>query len=97
VGADRVTFKRVVIVLAILTALVRVFIEPRLTNIPTFEGTYEALVHMFVGFLIILPIYEHFRYIGGSSEARALGWIGWGLALWEGLWFGIQKYLSVHA
>ncbi len=85
------TFKRLAIVLAILTALARVFVAPRLTNIPTFEGSYEALAHMLVGFLIIVPFYDRRAF-----DARTFGWLGWGLALWEAAWFLGEKWWFAH-
>jgi hypothetical protein len=84
----RVTFTRVVLFLALLFAVGRVFITPRLVNIPTFEGTYEALVHLFDGFLIIVIFYDPKEKLGPS---KLYGWIGWALAFWELGWFIVQK------
>lgn len=80
--------KQIVIALAVLAALGRLFITPRLTAIPTIEGTYEALAHLFVGFLILVPFYDHKDTLG---PARMYGWIGWALAIWEAVWFFFQK------
>ncbi len=68
----------------------RIFITPRLTSIPTFEGTYEALAHLFVGFLILVPFYDKLEQLGPS---KLYGYIGWALAIYEGVFFAVQKYL----
>jgi len=80
--------KAAIFVCAALTMLGRIWIAPRLTNIPSATGTYEALAHMFVGFLIIIPFYDGKQALGPS---KLYGWIGWGLALWEAGWFAVQK------
>jgi hypothetical protein len=77
-----------VLVLAAATLLGRVFIVPRLTHIPTVEGTYEALAHMLVGFLVLAPFYDRRQQLGPS---KLYGWIGWGLAFWELGFFLVQK------
>lgn len=74
--------------LAIIIAALRVVIVPRLTSIPTWEGSYEALAHILVGFLIIVPLYDPKNVLGPS---RFYGWIGWGLAFWEAGWFAWQR------
>jgi hypothetical protein len=81
--------KVTILVLAVISALGRVLITPRLTNIPTAEGTYEALVHLFVGFLIIVPFYDRQQQLGPST---LYGWIGWLLSFWEAGWFLFQKH-----
>jgi hypothetical protein len=81
--------KKLVIVLAVAVAIGRFFIAPRLVNIPSFEGTYEALAHLFVGFLILVPFYDRKQQLGPS---KLYGWIGWGLGLWELGWFIMQKF-----
>lgn len=81
-------FKNLTLFFAALFALGRIFITPRLTNIPTVTGTYEALAHLFVGFLILVPFYDSKEQLGPS---KLYGWIGWGLAIWEGVWFAVQK------
>ena len=43
---------RMIYFIAILVAILRLFITPRLQNVPTFELSYEAFAHIFVGFLI---------------------------------------------
>lgn len=42
----------VIIILSLLFAIGRIFIKPRLINIPTVELSYEAFAHIFVGYLI---------------------------------------------
>ena len=81
-------FKVSVLVFATVALVGRVLITPRLTNIPSVEGTYEALVHLFVGFLIIVPFYDRAQRLG---PAKLYGWIGWGLGFWELGWFVVQK------
>ena len=78
-------------IFAVLSLLGRAWITPRLTGVPTIEGTYEAIVHLFVGFLILVPFYDRKQAIG---PAKLYGWIGWGLAFWEAAWFLVQK---IHA
>lgn len=68
----------------------RMLITPRLTHIPTAEGSYEALAHLLVGFLVLVPFYDPEEKLGPS---KLYGYIGWGLALWELAWFVIQKLL----
>lgn len=80
-----------VVLLAVVIMWLRVCITPRLINIPTFEGTYEAFAHLFVGFLILIPFYDCKDALGPAS---AFGWLGWILALWEAFWFILQKAYS---
>jgi hypothetical protein len=79
---------KAIVVVAALTALGRIFISPRLTNIPTITGTYEAFAHMFVGFLILVWFYDRKELLGPT---KLYGWIGLGLGLWEAGWFLVQK------
>ena len=79
----------VVVALAGLVGIGRVAITPRLTSIPTFEGTYEPLAHMLVGFLILVSFYDKKQVLGPS---KLYGWIGWSLSLWELLCFVVQKF-----
>lgn len=81
-------FKIILISFAVAAALGRVVITPRLVNIPTIEGTFEALAHLLVGFLILVPFYDGKQSAGPS---KTYGWIGWGLAFWEAGWFAFQK------
>lgn len=81
-------FKVAVLVSAFAVAVGRIFITPRLVNIPTAEGSYEALAHMLVGFLILVSLYDRQGTIGPS---KLLGRVGWALALWEAGWFLAQK------
>lgn len=71
--------------LALAVLIGRMFITPRLTGIPSAEGTYETIAHLVVGFLIFVPFYE------SSERARMFGWMGWFIAIWEGGWFAVQK------
>lgn len=80
--------KKVIIAASIATAVGRIFIAPRLTNIPTLTGTYEAFAHMFVGFLILVSFYDRKQLLGPS---KLYGWLGWSLGLWEAAWFAVQK------
>lgn len=80
--------KRFVIALSVAVAVGRVFIAPRLVSIPSVEGTFESIAHLFVGFLILVPFYDPEKRLGPS---KMYGWLGWLLALWEAAWFLIQK------
>jgi hypothetical protein len=81
-------FKKIIFALAAAVALGRVFITPRLTAIPSAEGSYEAVAHLFVGFLILVPFYDPKQLLGPS---KLYGYIGWLLGLWELGWFVMQK------
>jgi hypothetical protein len=78
---------------AAIAALARIFITPRLANIPTIEGTYEALAHLFVGFLILVRFYDPDEF---CAPSKLYFWIGLALALWEAGWFLVQK-IGLHA
>ena len=83
--------KLLVCAIAVAIAIGRVFITPRLTGIPSIEGSYEAVAHLVVGFLIIVPFYDRQQRIG---PARLYGVLGWALAVWElGCFLG-QKFAS---
>lgn len=81
-------FKISVFVLAILVGCGRIGIAPRLIDIPSLEGSYEALAHLLVGFLILAPFYDPKQQLGPS---KLYGWIGWALTAWEAGWFLVQK------
>jgi hypothetical protein len=70
-------------------ALGRVFITPRLTDIPSAEGSYEAIAHLVDGFLILVPFYDWHQTVGPS---RLYGILGGVFALWELGWFIVQKF-----
>lgn len=76
----------IIFVLAVATAVGRVFIVPRLTHIPSPELSYEAFAHLFVGGLIGVSWYDW-----DSARATLYGRIGWALAAWELGWFVAQK------
>lgn len=80
--------KYLIVLLSLAVAIGRMFIVPRLTNIPSTEGAYEALAHLFVGFLIIVPLYDPKESIGPSRLYALIGWI---LAFWEAGWFFAQR------
>lgn len=83
-------FKAMICFMFFATLFGRLMITPRLTNIPTIEGTFEAIAHLFVGFLIIVPFYDK------TKETKMYGWMGWGLALFELFCFIVQKILLKH-
>jgi hypothetical protein len=56
--------KKLILASAFAIALGRVFITPRLTNIPSIEGGYEALAHLLVGFMILVPFYDRRQSLG---------------------------------
>jgi hypothetical protein len=80
--------KKLLLFVAALTAVGRIFITPRLTNIPTATGTYEAFAHMLVGFLLLVYFYDRDQRLGPS---KLYAWLGLGLGLWEAGWFLVQK------
>ncbi len=79
---------KLLLLLSFLVLLGRIFITPRIAGVPSVEGTYEALSHLLVGFLILVPFYDREEILGPS---KLYGWVGWGLAIWEGIWFAVQK------
>jgi hypothetical protein len=79
--------KNLVILAAIALAVDRMLITPRLA-VPTWEGSFEALSHLFVGFLLLIPFYDREETLGPS---KLYGWIGLALSLWELGWFIAQK------
>lgn len=81
--------KAILLALAFVIAIGRIFIEPRLTSIPSIEGEYEAFSHLLVGFLILVPWYDRQQQLGPS---KLYGYVGWSLAIWELGWFLVQKY-----
>jgi hypothetical protein len=97
--------KTIVLAIAFLIAIGRIFITPRLTHIPSAEGGYEALAHLFVGFLIMVPFYDRQQKIAHSvfsmiptratSRARLFACIGWALAFWELGWFLVQSHRAL--
>ncbi len=52
--------------IAILIMGVRLTVAPRLTNIPTPEGSFEAFAHLIVGFMIIVRWYDPTEVLGPS-------------------------------
>jgi hypothetical protein len=74
----------------VVLALGRIFIAPRLVNIPSVEGSYEAVAHLVDGFLILVPVYDWHQELGPS---RLYGILGGAFALWELGWFVAQKLL----
>jgi hypothetical protein len=76
----------IIFALAAAVAVGRIFITPRLTNIPSTEMSYEAFAHLFVGGLIGISWYNWH-----DEEATLYGRIGWGLAFWELGCFIVQK------
>jgi hypothetical protein len=76
----------IIFALAAAAGAVRLFITPRLTNIPTWELDYEAWVHLFVGGLIGVSWYNWH-----DKRATLYGRIGWVLAFWELGCFIVQK------
>jgi hypothetical protein len=81
--------KKILILSAAAIALGRIFITPRLTGIPSVEGSYEAIAHIVVGFLIFVPFYDWKQQLGPT---RLYGCIGWVLAFWELGWFLAQSH-----
>jgi hypothetical protein len=84
-------FKHMLCVLFAAAVLGRIWITPRLTSIPTVEGTYEAIAHMLVGFLLLVRFYDPKEEVGPSRACWRLGWL---LTAWEAGWFLFQKLVG---
>ena len=69
----------------------RLFITPRLATVPSVEGAYEAAAHIFVGFLVLVALYDRRQVLGPS---RLYGLIGLAITAWEGALFFIQRGLQ---
>ena len=80
--------KKLVLVTALAVFVLRFFITPRLTHIPSFEMSYEAFAHLFVGGLIGVSWYDK-----KNATAALYGAIGWSLVIFELLMFLWQKFL----
>ena len=77
-----------VICFVLFFAVCRIFITPRLTHIPTWELSFEAFVHLFDGFLILVWFYDRKQQLGPS---KLYAWLGWSLAFWELGWFIVER------
>jgi hypothetical protein len=82
-------YRLLLLVLIVLTIAGRFLIVPRLTHIPTLEGSYEAFAHMVVGFLILVPFYDPRERVGPS---KLYGWCGWLLGIFELVMFVAQRF-----
>jgi hypothetical protein len=82
-----------VCIVAFLIILCRPFITPHLATDPSIEGVYEAVALFFVGFLLLVPIYDWKQVLGPS---RWYGVIGLVILLWEGSLFYIDKFGLPH-
>jgi hypothetical protein len=80
---------KILIALTVAFAIGRIFITPRLTNIPSVEQSFETFAHLFVGGLIGISWYDR-----KSEIAQLYGWLGWVLSLWELGWWIAQKVRS---
>lgn len=78
------------IFLASLVILGRLFITPRL-DLPTFEGSYEAFAHLFVGYLFGVAFF-YYKFDKKLKNNPPL-WIGVILSVFELLMFLYQKYI----
>lgn len=83
--------KRFIIVAAATIFVGRLLITPRLASVPSAEGAYEALSHLFVGALLFAPMYDWRESVG---PARLYGAIGAALSGWELLLFLLQKFAA---
>jgi hypothetical protein len=77
---------KIVYALAALVIIGRFTIEPRLTNIPSWNLTYEAIAHMFVGGVL----WESIRTQGWRLY-RGYWLVFWSLAVFELAMFMVQK------
>jgi hypothetical protein len=81
--------KYLVIFLAALVAIGRVFITPIIPL--SWTDAYIANAHLFAGFLIGVRIYD---WKGRLGPTRFYWWIGWGLAFYELAFYLVQKHLA---
>jgi len=64
-------------------------IVPLRPNVPGWQGSFEALAHLIVGFMIGVSFYDRRNQL---QDAQFCGWLGWFAAFWElGLFLG-EKY-----
>lgn len=84
--------KRAICILALLTLIGRVLITPRLSSVPSWEGSYEAFAHGLSIGLILIGAYDWYSQLG---PARKYFWLGWALGIYELIYFLIQKAHSL--
>jgi hypothetical protein len=95
----------IVVLWAVMLMVIRVFIMPQLKV--SWTGTYEAIAHVFVGFLTAAWWYNRGMLQANKDAASAepyvdlvsmqpfaslCGWLAIILTTWESLWFFTQKY-----
>jgi hypothetical protein len=82
----------VAILFALFLVIGRCFIEPRL-DLPTWEGTYETIAHLFVGGLIgVWFIRRGTRAEAFDSYGFDCGWLAVFLSAYELVFFLVQKF-----
>lgn len=82
----------VVLLMSLFVVVGRFLIEPRL-DLPTSEGTYEALAHLFVGGLIgVWFVRRGTRAETIDSYGRDCGYLAIALSAFELVFFLVQKY-----
>jgi hypothetical protein len=79
---------RMITLAAMIAAVGRLLITPRLASVPSIEGAYEALAHLFVGALIGICLYDWRERLG---HARLYGLMAILLTVLEAVMFVIQK------
>lgn len=88
----------VLIFISLVIIGIRIVITPRL-NLPTYEGSYEAFAHMFVGGLFGCAIktwiarkdIDYYDYDYGAEDAKFYWYLAWAVSLFELFMFTIQK------
>jgi hypothetical protein len=90
VGVDPMN-RMIVLAAVAVIVLGRGFITPRLGSVPSFEGFYESFAHLVVGFLVLVRFYDPTERLGPSRDMAVLGWL---LALYELVWFLVQKFAT---
>jgi len=90
--------KLLIIISALLFAVGRFFITPRL-NLPTVEGSYEAFSHLYVGYLFGAAVHwqmnnpkaKYYSYIRFAIEKNLYFQVAILLSLLELVMFMVQK------
>lgn len=81
--------KYLVIFLAVLVMVGRAFITPIIPL--TWTDAYIANAHLFAGALLGIGIYD---WKGKLGPTRFYFWLAWGLAIYELIWYLVQKHLA---
>lgn len=72
-----------VVILCLVVAAGRIFISSHLDS-PALVGSYGALSHMVIGFLLLVPFYDRKEEVGQSILYGIFGLL---LSFWEITWY----------